>query len=138
MESTNRVRMSAPYRNRLAILQRPPHGISVFESLGVIAQIAQPRLTSADTPLSPFEHMVDTGWLGRCSRGISRRTSRNGRWAESPSLCASSDPTAKWWPATANRCTDVPVHWVEDGQAQDHRYEVAWLRAEDVRQFLKT
>jgi hypothetical protein len=25
-----------------------------------------------------------------------------------------------------------------DGQAQDHRYELAWLRAEDVRRFLKT
>jgi hypothetical protein len=46
----------------------------------------------------------------------------------------------EWWPATANRWTDthVLVHWVEDGQAQDHRYELAWLRAEDVRRFLKT
>jgi hypothetical protein len=33
----------------------------------------------------------------------------------------------------------VLVHWVEDdGQAQDHHYELAWLRAEDVRRFLKT
>jgi hypothetical protein len=32
----------------------------------------------------------------------------------------------------------VLVHWVEDGQAQDHLYELAWLRAEDVRRFLKT
>jgi hypothetical protein len=30
------------------------------------------------------------------------------------------------------------VHWVEDGQAQDHHYELAWLRAEDVHRFLKT
>jgi hypothetical protein len=46
----------------------------------------------------------------------------------------------EWWPATANRWTDthVLVHWVEDGQAQDHQYELAWLRAEDVRRFLKT
>ncbi|HEY9377528.1 MAG TPA: hypothetical protein VIQ02_10585 [Jiangellaceae bacterium] len=34
--------------------------------------------------------------------------------------------------------THVLVHWVEDGNAQDHRYELAWLRAEDVRRFLKT
>ena len=42
---------------------------------------------------------------------------------------------------TANRWTDthVLVHWVEDDdQAQAHRYELAWLRAEDVRRFLKT
>jgi hypothetical protein len=32
----------------------------------------------------------------------------------------------------------VLVHWVEDGQAQNHLYELAWLRAEDVRRFLKT
>ena len=47
----------------------------------------------------------------------------------------------EWWPATANRWTDthVLVQWVEDEQqAQDHRYELAWLRAEDVRRFLKT
>jgi len=31
-----------------------------------------------------------------------------------------------------------PRHWVENRQAQDHRYELAWLRAEDVRRFLKT
>ena len=43
-------------------------------------------------------------------------------------------------PGTANRWTDthVLVHWVEDNDAQDHRYELAWLRAEDVRRFLKT
>jgi hypothetical protein len=46
----------------------------------------------------------------------------------------------EWWPATANRWTDthVLVHRVEDAQAQDHHYELAWLRAEDVRRFLKT
>ena len=47
----------------------------------------------------------------------------------------------EWWPGTANRWTDthVLVHWVEDdGQAEAHRYELAWLRAEDVRRFLKT
>ncbi|MET0520780.1 MAG: hypothetical protein ABW156_02225 [Jiangellaceae bacterium] len=46
----------------------------------------------------------------------------------------------EWWPATANRWTDtrVLVHWVEDGQANDHHYELPWLRAEDVRRFLKT
>jgi hypothetical protein len=27
---------------------------------------------------------------------------------------------------------------VEDSQAQDHLYELAWLRAEDVHRFLKT
>ncbi len=43
----------------------------------------------------------------------------------------------EWWPATANRWTHVLVHWVEDGQAQDRRYELAWLRAEDVRRFLR-
>ena len=33
----------------------------------------------------------------------------------------------------------VDRHWVEDdGQAEAHRYELAWLRAEDVRRFLKT
>jgi hypothetical protein len=50
-------------------------------------------------------------------------------------------PDDEWWPGTANRWTDthVLVHWVEDdGQAEDHRYELAWLRAEDVRRFLKT
>ena len=43
----------------------------------------------------------------------------------------------EWWPGTANRWTDthVLVHWVEDDQAQAHRYELAWLRAEDVRRF---
>jgi hypothetical protein len=51
--------------------------------------------------------------------------------------CSASRPVA---PATANPWTDthVLVHWLEDGQAQDHRYELAWLRAEDVRRFLKT
>jgi hypothetical protein len=47
----------------------------------------------------------------------------------------------EWWPGTPNRWTDthVLVHWVEDDeQAQDHHYELAWLRAEDVRRFLKT
>jgi hypothetical protein len=47
----------------------------------------------------------------------------------------------EWWPATANRWTDTHglVHWAEDaGQAQDHHYELTWLRAEDVRRFLKT
>ena len=47
----------------------------------------------------------------------------------------------EWWPGTANRWTDthVLVHWAEDdGQAEAHRYELAWLRAEDVRRFLKT
>ena len=42
---------------------------------------------------------------------------------------------------TANRWTDthVLVHWVEDdGQVQDHLYELAWLRAEHVRRILKT
>jgi hypothetical protein len=33
----------------------------------------------------------------------------------------------EWWPATANRWTDthVLVHWVEDGQAQDH-HPTSW------------
>ena len=47
----------------------------------------------------------------------------------------------EWWPGTAHRWTDthVLVHWVEDDdQAEAHRYELAWLRAEDVRRFLKT
>ena len=37
----------------------------------------------------------------------------------------------EWWPGTANRWTDthVLVHWVEDdGQAEAHHYELAWLR----------
>jgi hypothetical protein len=35
--------------------------------------------------------------------------------------------------------THVLVHWVEgDGQVRDHLYELAWLRAEDVRRFLRT
>jgi hypothetical protein len=34
--------------------------------------------------------------------------------------------------------THVLVHRVENDQAQDHRYGLAWLRAEDVRRFLKT
>ena len=35
--------------------------------------------------------------------------------------------------------THVLVHWVEgDEQVRDHHYELAWLRAADVRRFLKT
>ena len=82
------------------------------------------------------------GWAGRCSTGSSRRTSRSGRWAEIPVVVRLVRPDGEeWWPATANRWTDthVLVQWVEDEQqAQDHRYELAWLRAEDVRRFLKT
>jgi hypothetical protein len=55
------------------------------------------------------------------------------------SWCASADPDGEeWWPATANRRVDTHVllHWVD--QAHDHRYQLAWLRAEDVRRFLKT
>jgi hypothetical protein len=82
------------------------------------------------------------GGLGRCSTWSSRRTSRNGRWAASRLWPRLVRPDGEeWWPATANRWTDthVLVHWVEDdGQAQDHHYELAWLRAEDVRRFLKT
>jgi hypothetical protein len=66
---------------------------------------------------------------------------RSGRWAASRSWSASTAPDGEeWWRATANRWIDthVLVHWVEDGQAHDHHYELAWLRAEDVRRFLKT
>ena len=51
------------------------------------------------------------------------------------------DPTARSGgrpPRTVND-THVLVHRVEDDdQAEAHRYELAWLRAEDVRRFLKT
>lgn len=45
---------------------------------------------------------------------------------------------AEWWPATANRWTSthVLVHWLEDGDDPSRHYELAWLRAEDVRRFL--
>ena len=53
----------------------------------------------------------------------------------------SSDPTVRSGGRprrTGGADTHVLVHWVEDDQAQAHHYGLAWLRAEDVRRFLKT
>ena len=50
---------------------------------------------------------------------------------------ATEMPLNRWDPEATSR-----MNWQRlvrrDGQAQDHRYELAWVRAEDVRRFLKT
>jgi hypothetical protein len=86
--------------------------------------------------------MFDTGWVARPVLNIEQPPDIPQRPMGSiPVVVRLVRPEGEeWWPATANRWTDtqVLVHWAEDGQAQDHHYELAWLRAEDVRRFLKT
>ena len=98
---------------------------------------------SHDDTLPSCEHLFDT-------RGVARPVLNVDQLPEIPQRPMGSIPVVvrlvrpdgeERWPATANRWTHthVLVHWVEDErQAQDHRYDFAWLRAEDVRRFLKT
>jgi hypothetical protein len=95
------------------------------------------------TPLDPFAHLFDTGWVARPVLNVEQPPNIPQRPMGSiPVVIRLVRPDGEeWWPGTANRWTDthVLVHWVEDEQqAQDHHYELAWLRAEDVRRFLKT
>ena len=86
--------------------------------------------------------MFDTGWVARPVLNVEQPPHIPQRPMGSiPVVIRLVRPDGEeWWPGTANRWTDthVLVHWVEDGDAQDHRYEMAWLRAEDVRRFMKT
>jgi hypothetical protein len=90
-----------------------------------------------------IEHLFDTGRVPKPVLNVDQPPSIPQRpVGRIPDVVRLVRPDGEeWWPVTANRWTDTHmlVHWVEDaGQAQDHRYELAWLRAEDVRRFLKT
>ena len=108
-----------------------------------IAQIAQPRLTSALAPSRRIRTSVRHWRVARPVLNVEQPPHIPQRPMGSiPVVIRLVRPDGEeWWPGTANRWTDthVLVHWVEDDdQAQAHRYELAWLRAEDVRRFLKT
>ena len=97
----------------------------------------------AATPLPACEHLFDTGRVAGPVLNVEQPPSIPQRPMGSiPVVIRLVRPDGEErWPGTANRWTDthVLVHWVEDDdQAEVHRYELAWLRAEDVRRFLKT